>query len=148
MNRITEGVENSGDISSDIIVYRPQVRGWHHQVLGKCTVTTTADADGFSTKMTFTGAAITALTTGNMTFGGHAVAHSVTAYTRAEFHDLADELVTDNPRGLDITLRPVVPVVNVRISATYTGFMNPDQHFIGAGTWLWNPLKPDTGLCS
>ena len=46
MHGIAEWIENGSNVRRDIIMYRPQIPGRHHQVLCKCAITTATDTDG------------------------------------------------------------------------------------------------------
>src|SRR5205814_10724935 len=52
------------------------------------------------------------------------------ADVRAALHDRADELVPDNQRHRNRSLRPRVPVVDVQVGAADPGLVHPDQDVV------------------
>jgi len=67
-----------------------------------------------------------------MTLAGHALTDRKARDACAEFRDLANILMADDLRGLNVLLRPLVPFVNMDVGAADRGFVNFDQNFSGA----------------
>jgi hypothetical protein len=65
---------------------------------------------------------------------------------RADFDDPPYELVPDNQRDRDRSLRPVVPVVDVHVGAADPRAQHLDQHIVDADLRLGHVLKPQADL--
>ncbi len=79
-----------------------------------------------------------------MTLGGYAIAGLYILYERANFGDFAAKLVADNERRLAASLRPVVPIVYVYVSAANAGAVNSDKHFIVPDGWHGNIFQHES----
>ncbi len=113
-------------------MYRPQVRRGYDNILGKRPVATAADADRTIAQVPSSRATITADAAGNMALSSHPIPNGIAGYARSDLDNLADKLMPDDPRCLNITLRPVVPVEDMQICAADAGLQNLYQYFIRA----------------
>ena len=66
-----------------------------------------------------------------MALAGDALADREARDACAEFRDLADILMADDLRGLNVLLRPLVPFVNMDVGAADRGLVDLDQNFSG-----------------
>src|SRR5690348_18019122 len=57
-----------------------------------------------------------------------ALAHAIAAHFAARRDDPTHELVADHEAGLDHALRPLVPVVDVQVSAADRGLLRSEEH--------------------
>ena len=140
---VAEGVEEGGDVVGDVGRQLEGVGGRDAQVLGEAARPVDADTDGVATQMPLAGAAVAAMTAGDVALAGDAIALLETGHVAADLDDLADELVTDRHRHGDGALRPFVPVVDVHVGAADGGLADADEHVVRADIGLVLALHPD-----
>src|SRR5690348_18291369 len=67
-----------------------------------------------------------------------ALAHAIAAHFAARRDDPTHELVADHEAGLDHALRPLVPVVDVQVSAADRGLLRSEERRVGKeGRYRW-----------
>src|SRR5437762_7925125 len=101
---------------------------------------------GIWTEMTPAREAVAAVATGYMAFTHHELAFIESAHVRAHLRNLANELVPIHHRHLYCLSRPVVPIVNVNVSAADRSFLRADQHILGTNFWHRDFLQPQPGF--
>ena len=92
-------------------------------------------------------AAVAAVSAGNVTLTGNTVADFVVSDATAHFYDFTDILVANGHRSLDGVLRPLVPIVDVKVSAADSNFPNLDKYIIYTDFRHRNIFHPDARFC-
>ena len=77
--------------------------------------------------------AVAAVAAGDMALAGHPLSHLQAGHPRAQGKNLAYILMADGHGGLDVQLRPWVPIVDVHVGAADCGLMYFDENLSGAG---------------
>ncbi len=67
-----------------------------------------------------------------MALAGYALADREARDACAKLRDLADILMADDLRGLNVLLRPLVPFVDMDVGAADRGLVDLDENFSGA----------------
>ena len=132
MRGVAEGVEEGDNVLRETLVDGNDVACRDADELRERAVTVNADADVVLAPLDIAGVAVAAVAAGDMALAGDALADREARDACAEFRDLADILMADDLRGLNVLLRPLVPFVNMDVGAADRGFVNFDQNFSGA----------------
>ncbi len=146
MRGIAEGVEAGGDFGGNFLRDQPEVRCRHRDVLGERAVAVHADAARVCAQMPASCAAIAAHAAGDVAFCGNPVANGIVVHAGTELDDLSDELVADDERRTNRSLRPLVPVVDVQIGAADGGLLHLHQHLVGGHARHRHVFHPDARL--
>jgi len=109
----------------------PHVAFWQHDVLGERPVAVYPEALGADAQMASPGPAITAGTADDVTLTGHLIADPDIAHAGTYGDHLAAELMADYERCIDGAGGPVVPRLDVQVSAADAGAQHADLHFAG-----------------
>ncbi len=96
--RVTERVEDGGQIVRNVVRNFERVKSRDHQVFCETARTVHAHADGITAQMGTSAAAITAVTTGDMAFTGDTVTDFEAFYFLADTHHFANIFMADNHR--------------------------------------------------
>ena len=91
-------------------------------------------------------AAVAAVSAGNVTLSGDAVADFVVLHAASHLDDFSNVLVAYGHRGLDGVLRPLVPVVDVQVGAADGYLPYFDQYVINAYFRHRDVFHPDTAF--
>jgi hypothetical protein len=94
--------------------------------------------------MGMAGAAIAAMAAYYVAFSGDAVSGFVPCHSGANCLNMANEFMPDRQSGVDSTLSPVIPVVDMDIGPANGGFFEFDQDFVGARFGYGNLFHPDS----
>src|SRR6266853_1265110 len=79
------------------------------------------------------GEAVAAAPTDDVPLGSHDLAGVDRRHSITQLHNLADELVADDQRGMDRRLGPLVPGLDVQVGAADARAHDADQHLAGTG---------------
>jgi len=144
MEGIAHGVMNSADIVADVVIEMPHVCRGHCDELGEAAIA--IDADDLCVRADVCIASPTEKTppVDNMPLGGYAISFLDVGDETPDFHDISGEFMTDDERRLASRLRPVVPVVDVNISAAHAGASDTDENFIISDSWLGDIAKNES----
>ena len=124
------------------------VAGGKRQILRERTRAIHADTQRVAAQVAPAGAAVAAMSAGDVAFARHAVAGLDAAHFAADLDDLARVLVTDGHRHRDGFLRPRVPVVDMHVGAADGRAVDLDEHVVVADRGLRHVLHPDSGFRS
>ena len=105
----------------------PDVLLWQLNVLGKTAVAIDTQDVHFFADMPVAGPAGLADTTTNMPFGTDALANSRPSYVITDGHHISDKFVADGHTHRDASRGPMIPFINVPISAANTRMGRPAQ---------------------
>jgi hypothetical protein len=90
------------------------------------------------------GQTVSAVATGDVSFGNDEIAASKTFNVVAHAIHNADKLMANDHRHGNRVLRPCVPVIDVHVRATDGCLQDADEHIIAADFWNRNILEPET----
>ena len=134
---IAQRVKEGYHVLRDTIWYGHHIACRYAEVFRKRAVTVHAHTLCVAAILTVAGTAVAAVAAYNMAFAGYYLAYVVGRYAGAQLRYLAHVLVAYHHGGLYGLLRPLVPVVDVYVSAAYSGLVDLDKHFAHAGHRLW-----------
>ena len=134
---IAQRVKEGYHVLRDTVWYGHHIACGYAEVFRKRAVTVHAHALCVAAVLAVAGTAVAAVAAYDMAFAGYYLAYVVGRYAGAQLRYLAYVLMSYDHRGLDILLRPLVPVVDVYVSAAYSGLVDLDKHFAHAGHRLW-----------
>src|SRR6185312_6164766 len=100
-------------------------------------------AHGVAAQVPLAGAAVAAMTAGDVAFTGDALAHLEALYFAADLRHHAHELVAHGHGHRDGLLCPLVPVVDVDVGAADGGLADLDQQVVVADLGTRHVLQPD-----
>ncbi len=141
---VTERVEDGSDIRIDARAVDPGIGHGQGKVLGKCAGAIDADALGIGAQMATAGQAIAAMAADDVALAADDLAGEKVAHVRADLDDFADEFVADDHGNRDGFSCPVIPFVDVDVSAADAGAVNADEDIIGADFGFGDILEPET----
>ena len=144
VERVAHRIVNAADVERDVVVEMPDVRRRHRDVLGEAAVAIDADDLRVRADVRVARAAEQAASVDDVSFGGHAIAFAHVGHELPDLHDVAGELVADDDRRLDASLRPRVPIVDVHVGAAHAGAPHANQHFVVADRRLGNVLEDES----
>src|SRR6185437_10202878 len=98
MNGVAEGVENCRDFKWNVVTVLPDVAHWEHDVFRECPCSIHANALCVGAKMSASCETVTAAAADNVAFAANQFAGMKVIYVGSDFHDLADEFVSDDQR--------------------------------------------------
>src|SRR5690606_38075523 len=110
------------------------------------TRTVNPDADRVDAQVARSRATVAAMPANQVAFPGNALTDVQTAHGLPESFDHADELVPDLHRHRNGPLRPLVPVIDVRVGPADRGLFDPDKYGVRPYAGLGNVVHPDTPL--
>ena len=113
VHRVTQGIEQGGNIEVDIRPVLPDIRHWQAQIFSEGTLPVDTDATGGGTKMAPASHAITATPADNMTFPGDNLTGVEVIHIGTDINNFSHKFVTDNHWHLDSFLCPAIPIVDV-----------------------------------
>ena len=96
--------------------------------------------------MTPSGEAVATASADHMPFAAHDFAGMEIDDVRADLDDFADEFVSDHQRHRDGGAGPVVPFVNVEVSAADTGEQDPNQDIVDSDLRFGRFFEPETAF--
>ena len=154
MRGVAEGVKEGDDVLRQALVDGNDVARRDADILRERTVAVDADADMVLAPLNIAGVTVAAVAAGDMALAGDALADREARDARAKLGDLADILMADDLRGLDVLLRPLVPFVDMDVGAADRGLVDLDENFSGArhrnrhlpqlqsgaGCWFYNGI--------
>ncbi len=143
VHRVAKRVKDRGQIVRDIVRDFEGVKRRDHQIFRKTARAVYAHTDGIAAQVRTTGAAVTAVATGDVTFTGDAVADLKTAHFLADTDHFAHVFMPHNHRYRDRLLRPFIPVVDMHVGAANRGFANFNQQIVVAEFRFRNVGHPD-----
>ena len=146
MYRVPKRIENSGDLKRNMMIVTPYVRHGKRNVLGKCSRAVHADALGMSAQMSPACQTVAAAAADHVAFSADDLSRMEIADVRANSYDLAHELMSDDKRYGDSRSRPIVPLVDVKVSTANAGHQHTNQYVIDAEFRLGNIFEPQTSL--
>ena len=132
MRGVAEGVKEGDNVLRQALVDGNDVARRDADILRERAVPVDADADMVLTPLNIAGVTVAAVAAGDMALAGDALADREARDACAEFRDLADILMADDLRGLNVLLRPLVPFVNMDVGAADRGLVDLDENFSGA----------------
>ena len=103
-----------------------------------------ADTQRVAAQVAPPGAAVAAMSAGDVAFARHPVAGLEAAHLAADLDDLARILVTHGHRHRHGLLRPRVPVVDMHVGAADGGAVDLDEDVVVADRGLRHVLHPDS----
>jgi hypothetical protein len=150
---VAEGVKEGDDVLGQILGDGDDVGGRDAQILGKGAVAVHADAAGVLAPLDVAAVAVAAAAAGDVALAGDALTDREAGDALAQRGDLAHIFMADGHRGLDVQLRPGVPVEDVHVRAADGGLVDLDEHLarmhgLGTGTRRSSRPLPATGLTS
>ena len=146
MRGIAEGIENGADLVRHCGRKLVGVLGRDADELGEAARPVDAHSDSVGAEMPLAGAAVAAMSTGDMAFTGDAVAGLEVRYLIADRRHFAHELVADGHRHGDRGLRPLVPIVDMHVGAADGAAAYANQHILRSDLWNRYLFHPQTGL--
>ena len=146
VSSITEGVHDSRHIVRDTIVELYYVAFGDAEIFRKRTITVYTYADAVFTNVLQTTAAVTAMTTSDVTFTRYAVAHLNITHSGTYFGNNAYVFVTNGHGSLNCLLAPFVPLVDVQVSTANSSLLNLNENVVHAYFGHGNFFQPDTLL--
>ena len=81
-----------------------------------------------------------------MSFGGYPVADIESFYFNATLDDLAAEFVSDGQRHWNRITRPVIPLIDMDVGASYCSAFDADQDIVVSDRGLIDILEPDAAF--
>jgi hypothetical protein len=98
--------------------------------------------------MTAPGKTVAAAPTGNMTLSADDIARMKVIHVGADFHNLANKLMTDHHRHRNRLLRPLIPVVDMDVCPANARVADANKDVVDAILRFWNILQPQTALAA
>src|SRR5262249_48198557 len=141
---IAEGIKYGGNFEIDLGIMSPDVGHGEDDIFGKGAGTIHPHSLGVSTEMPAAGQTVAAAAAGHMPFPADPFPGMKIGDVGAYRNHFAHELVTDNHRDRDGSLRPGVPVVNVQVGTADAGEEDSDLDIIDAGLGFGDLLEPQT----
>ena len=139
-------IEDGGDFIVDGGRQLEYIARRNGQIFGECARPVHAHARGIAAQVPPPGAAIAAMSAGDVAFSGHAIAGVEAAHFPAQFDDFAGILMADGHGHGHGLLRPGVPVVDMHVGAADGGAMHLDEYIVVADRGFRNVLQPDAGF--
>jgi hypothetical protein len=121
---------------------RPEVAGRHDDELSEGTVSLHADPNRVRTQRAASGQAVAAAPAHDVSLSADYLAGVDRRHTVAQLHHLTDELVSDDKRGVDGRLGPLVPGFDVEVGATDACAQDADQNLAWTGNRFGHILQP------
>mmetsp|Transcript_12366 Transcript_12366/g.33933 ORF Transcript_12366/g.33933 Transcript_12366/m.33933 type:complete len:344 (+) Transcript_12366:432-1463(+) len=143
---VAERVQESGDLVRDLVRQGKRVVGRDAEVLCEGPLAVHAHPDSAPAQVPDAGAAVPAVAADQVALTAHPVAHLETTHALAEFDDRASKFVADGHAMRNRLLGPLVPVVDVHVSATDSSAVHLYQHVVVARPGHGLPVHPDAGL--
>ncbi|VTR67535.1 hypothetical protein DESC_610118 [Desulfosarcina cetonica] len=143
---IAQGVEDGGEIVTDILWHPEDIGCRYADVLGETSRAVDAHADGVAAQVALAGPAVAAMPAGDVAFRRDAVSDLEPPDLAAHVGDDADEFVADGHGRGNGALGPGVPVVNVDVRSADRGLDDFDQHVIMADAGKGDLAHPDARL--
>jgi hypothetical protein len=145
MESIAHGVMNSADIVADVVIEMPHICGWHCDELGEAAIAIDANDLRVRADVRIARSAEKTAPVDNMSLGSYAISFFDVGDETPDLHDISGEFMTDDKRRLASRLRPVIPVVDVNISAAHAGPSDTDENFIISDSWLGDIAEDKSG---
>ncbi len=143
---VAERIENRGYVFVDRLRVHPHVGHRQGEVLGESSRAIDADALREGAKMAAAGEAVATPPAHDVPLAAHDLAGEKIGDVRTDFHDLADELVTDHHRHGNGLGGPRVPLVDVDVGAADAGLVNPNEDVVDPDFGFGHILEPETRL--
>ena len=143
---VAERVENRGNLIVDRGRQLEHIGRGYGQIFGECAGAIHADAEGVAAQVPASGAAIAAVSAGDVSLARDPIAGAEAAHLAADLDDLARILVTHGHRHRHRLLRPGVPVVDMHVGAANGGATHFDEDVVVADRGLRHILHPDPGF--
>mmetsp|Transcript_59741 Transcript_59741/g.134370 ORF Transcript_59741/g.134370 Transcript_59741/m.134370 type:complete len:248 (-) Transcript_59741:59-802(-) len=143
---IAERVEERGHLVGHLRGQGEGVLGWNAEELCEGALAVHAHADRAPAEVPDASTAVPAVAADDVALAAHAVAHLEALHALADLHDRASELVTDGHALRYRLLRPLVPVVDVHVSAADRRSIHLDEHIVVAGPGHRLAVHPDPSL--
>src|SRR3990167_1025744 len=141
MSRIAERIKNSSLLIRNRSWYGIHIACRKTQVFSKATVACDTDTDIATTKMRTTSTTIAAMSARNMPLARNSIANfKKIRHFFAYFYNFSNKFMTNDQRYMNMLLRPIIPIVNMNIGATNSGFFDFNQNIIWANHWDRNFL--------
>ena len=138
---VAHRVKEGHDLLRQALPHDDDVGGGDAQVLGKGSVPVHPYAHRVLAPLDVAVVAVPAVAAGDVPLAGDQLAHVQAGDPRAQLVDLPHILVADDHGGLDVELRPGVPVVDVNVRAADGGLFDLDAHLAGPGLGYRHPLE-------
>ena len=142
MHRISEGIENRGDLARDGARVLPHVHHRQDHVFGERARAVHSHALRVRAQVTPPGQAIAAAPANHVPFPADEIAGVQVRDVRADFDDLSAEFVPDDERHVNRGARPIVPVVDVQVGAANARAQHANLDVVDAGFGLGNIFEP------
>ena len=145
MGGISEGIHDGREVIRDIRVHFDHIRFRNRDELCKAAVAShDTEGDRVLAHMPHASAAVTAVSTRDMSFRCDAVANLEIAHTGTAVGYDAHKLMTHGIGRFAVGLRPLVPLVHMQVSATDSGLSDLDDHIVDAHFGRRDVFHPDT----
>ena len=140
---VAERVEEGGDVIGDGVRQREGVARGDDEVLGEAAGAIHAHTLRVAAEVSLAGAAVAAMTTGDVALARDALSVLEADDLRAHLDHLADELVARDHGHRHRSLRPLVPVVDVHVRAADGRLLDANLDVVGAHLGLGLVAHPD-----
>ena len=144
VHRVAERIENRGDVEIDSRSMTPDVGHRQDDIFGERARPVHADAHGMRAQMPSAGETIAAASAHHVAFAADNIAGMKIVDVRSHFDDFAHEFMTDRHGNRNGALRPIVPFVNVDVSAANSRALHADQNIVNPRPRGFDILQPQT----
>ena len=122
----------------------PNVRRWHRDELGEAPIAIDANDLRVRADVRVARAAEQASSVDDVALRRHAISLVNVGDETADLDHLAGELVPDDDRRLDASLRPRIPVVDMHVGAAYARAPDANEDFVVADRRFRNVFQLET----
>ena len=105
-----------------------KIGGGDAQILSKGAVPVYTYTPGMLAPLTVSCPAVAAAATNDMAFTGNDLTYMITFYPGADGGDLAYIFMADGHGGVNVLLRPGIPVINMYVRTADGGFVDLNEH--------------------
>ena len=142
MNCIAERVEDSPDLIGNVIWQGHHIEGWQAEIVGKSALNVDTDTARAGVQMKLTCSALATVRCHHMAFTRAALSDLKARDVAPDINDLSSKFMPDNEAERHRVGGPVVPVPNMDVSSTDSGFVDPDEHIVRADIWYRRFNRP------
>ena len=144
---VAEGIHDRCEVIGYLVAQFDDVRLRYSNVLRETPIFAhDSDGDGVLTDVSHATAAVSTMSTDDMSFRRDAFADRKVPDTFAHFSNHSYKLMPHRIRRFAVGLRPLVPFIHVQVGATDSGFRDLDQYIVDSHLGHRHFFHPDARL--